>query len=330
MQLLYDTDTDPTLIRGRRVAVLGFGAQGRAQALNLRDSGVPVTVGLRATSSARAAAAEAGLAVAEPAAAVAQAEVVVVLIPDEAQPAVYAETVAPQLKNHGVLVFAHGFNIHYRRIVPRADLDVVMVAPNGIGEQLRAQYAAGRGVPGLVAVHQDASGQARALALAYAWAQGHGRAGIIESTFREETETDLFAEQAVLCGGLTHLIIAAFETLVAAGYAPEMAYFACLHEVKLMADMIYARGLAGMRESISSTAEFGDYTRGPRVIGGEARAAMQAMLKEIQDGEFAAELAREMQAGAPTLRAERARARAHLIERVGEALRTRMAGGKPG
>ncbi|MGE5625893.1 MAG: ketol-acid reductoisomerase [Bacillota bacterium] len=322
MRLLYDADADPEIVRRRRVAVLGFGAQGRAQSRNLKDSGVPVTVGLRAGSASRAEAA--GLDVAEPAAAVAASDVVVMLVPDEVQPQVYRAVVEPKLKQGAALVFAHGFNIHYRRIVPRADLDVVMVAPNGIGEQVRLMYEAGHGVPGLVAVHQDATGGARALALSYAWAQGHGRAGIVESTFREETETDLFAEQAVLSGGLTHLIAAAFDTLVESGYAPEVAYFCCLHEIKLMADMIYARGIAGMRESISATAEFGDYTRGPRVVGPEARAAMRAMLKEIQSGEFARELAHEMESGKPVIQAGRAVARAALIEQIGAVLRRGM------
>jgi ketol-acid reductoisomerase len=240
---------------------------------------------------------------------------------------VYRDVVGPNLAKGGALVFAHGYNIHYRRIQPRTDLDVIMVAPNGIGEQVRAQYVAGHGVPGMIAVHQDASGSARALALSYAWAQGHGRAGIIESSFREETETDLFAEQAVLCGGLTHLIAAGFDTLVEAGYAPEIAYFCCLHEIKLIADMIYARGVAGMRESISATAEFGDYTRGPRVIGPESRAAMRALLGEIRSGAFAAELQREMHADKPVIKAGRAAARAALIETIGAELRDRM--GRP-
>ena len=223
MRLHYDADTDPKLIRQCRVAVLGFGAQGSAQAQNLKDSGVDVVVGLRVGSASRAAAAAAGLSVQEPATAVSGADLVAMLVPDEVQPEVYAEIVAPQLKGGGVLLFAHGFNIHYQRLKPRDDLDVIMVAPNGIGEQVRAQYVAGHGVPGMVAVHRDASGQARALAFSYAWALGHGRAGIIESSFREETETDLFAEQAVLCGGLTNLIAAGFDTLVEAGYAPEIA-----------------------------------------------------------------------------------------------------------
>jgi ketol-acid reductoisomerase len=324
MQLFYDADTDPKLIRARRVAVLGFGAQGRAQAANLKDSGVDVRVGLRAGSKSLPAAAAAGLEALEPAQAVSWADTVVMLIPDEVQPQVYLDTVAPKLRQGGALVFAHGYNIHFRRIQPRADLDVVLVAPNGIGEQVRLQYQAGHGVPGMIAVQQDASRGARALALSYAWAQGHGRAGIIESSFKEETETDLFAEQAVLSGGLTHLISAGFETLVEAGYAPEIAYFCCLHEIKLMADMIYARGLAGMRESISATAEFGDYTRGPRVIGAESRAAMRAMLTQIQDGEFARELAREMESGKPVIKAGRAAARAALLDKVGENLRKAM------
>ncbi|HEY4128818.1 MAG TPA: ketol-acid reductoisomerase [Gammaproteobacteria bacterium] len=324
MQLFYDADIDPKLIRARRVAVLGYGAQGRAQAANLQDSGVALRLGLRPGSKSLPAAAAAGLEVLDPAAAVAWADLAVMLIPDEVQPQVYREIVEPNLSQGGALVFAHGYNIHFKRIQPRADLDVIMVAPNGIGEQVRLQYQAGHGVPGMIAVHQDATGHARALALSYAFAQGHGRAGIIESTFKEETETDLFAEQAVLSGGLTHLIGTAFETLVEAGYAPEIAYFCCLHEIKLMADMIYARGIAGMRESISSTAEFGDYTRGPRVIGPESRAAMRAMLTEIQNGEFAQELAREMESGKPVIKAGRAAARAALLDKVGENLRKGM------
>ncbi len=324
MRLFYDADTDPKLIKSRRVAVLGFGAQGKAQAANLKDSGVELRVGLRTGSVSRAAAAAAGLAVLEPAEAAAWADVVVLLIPDEVQPQVYRDQVQPKLKQGGALVFAHGYNIHFKRIAPRADLDVIMVAPNGIGEQVRLQYAAGHGVPGMIAVQQDASRGARALALSYAWAQGHGRAGIIESSFKEETETDLFAEQAVLCGGLTHLISAGFETLVEAGYAPEIAYFCCLHEIKLIADMVYARGIAGMRESISATAEFGDYTRGPRVIGPESRAAMRTLLRQIQDGSFAAELSREMESGKPLITVGRAEARAALLDKVGESLRKAM------
>lgn len=326
--VLYDIGINPSLIRARRVAVLGFGSQGRAQALNLKDSGIQVSVGLRAGSASRAKAEAAGLRVSEPAVVVAKADVVVMLISDEKQPQVYAESVAPSLKKNGALIFAHGYNIHFRRIVPRADLDVILVAPNGIGEQVRAKYLEDSGVPALVAVQQNSSGGARELALSYAWAQGHGRAGIIESSFREETETDLFAEQAVLCGGLTHLIQAAFDTLVNAGYEPEVAYFSCLHEVKLMADMIYAHGIAGMRDSISTTAEYGDYTRGPRIIGEATRTAMIETLKQIQSGEFATELNRELQAGLPTIKVERIRARAQLIETVGKKLRARMQGSR--
>ena len=324
--VLYDTGINPSLIRARRVAVLGFGAQGRAQAMNLKDSGVNVSVGLRAGSTSRAAAEAAGLKVAEPAAAVSKADVVVMLIPDETQPRVYAEAVAPVLRKNGALIFAHGYNIHYQCIVPRPDMDVMLVSPSGIGEHVRAEYQADRGVPALMAVHQDASGNARALALSYAWAQGHGRAGIIESSFREETETDLFAEQAVLCGGLTHLIIAAFDTLVQSGYAPEVAYFACLYEVRLIADIINRKGIASMRESISTTAEFGDYTRGPRVIGPATRSAMKELLGEIQNGQFASELEREIGAGMPTVKIARVRARTQLIETVGKALRKHMQG----
>lgn len=326
--VLYDTGINPSLIRSRRVAVLGFGAQGGAQAMNLMDSGVNVSVGLRPSSTSRAAAEAAGLKVMEPAAAVSKADLVVMLIPDEMQPHVYTEIVAPALRKNGALVFAHGYNIHYQRIVPRPDIDVILVSPSGIGEHVRSEYLADRGVPALVAVHQDASGNARQLALSYAWAQGHGRAGIIESSFREETETDLFAEQAVLCGGLTHLIIAAFDTLVQAGYAPEVAYFSCLYEVRLIADIINSRGIASMRESISTTAEFGDYTRGPRVIGPTTRAAMKEVLSEIRNGQFASELEREISAGMPTVKIARVRARTQLIETIGKELRKHLKGSR--
>ncbi|MCG8433036.1 MAG: ketol-acid reductoisomerase, partial [Gammaproteobacteria bacterium] len=259
MNILYEKDLRPELLKGRRVAVFGFGAQGRAQALNLHDSGIDVMVGLRGQSASRAAAEAAGLHVMELHEAAASADVAVMLVPDPEQPELYAEELAPALHDKAMLVFAHGFNIHYGKISPRADLDVVMVAPLGIGDHVREVYERGGGVPALIAVHQDVSGEARDLALAYAAANGHGRAGIMETDFREETETDLFAEQAVLCGGITNLIEAAFETLVDAGYSPEVAYFCCLHEVKLMADMIHRHGIAGMRESISAIAEYGDY-----------------------------------------------------------------------
>ncbi len=315
---------DTAGLAGRRVAVLGFGAQGRAQALNLRDSGVDVVVGLRAASPRRADCQALGLAVLTPEAAAAERDVFVMLVPDEAQPAVYRDHLEGTAAEGSALVFAHGYSIHYGHLEPRPDMDVVMVAPLGIGEQVRQQYEAGRGVPGLVAVARDATGGARALALAYAAANGHGRAAVFQTTFAEETETDLFAEQAVLCGGLNHLITAAFETLVNAGYPEELAYFSCLHEVQLIADLVQRKGIAGMRRSISSTAAFGDYTRGPRVVGPESRRAMEALLEEIRDGRFDRELSAEMAAGGPKLAAGRARAEAHSIEAVGERLRALM------
>lgn len=321
--MLYNADIDIAPILSRKVTVIGYGSQGRAQALNLRDSGVDVTAALRRESCARERAAADGVAVAGLAEAVTGADVVAMLVPDEAQPAVY-DQIEPVLRQGAALVFAHGFNIHYGRIKPRADLDVVMAAPFGIGEKVRSLFAAGRGTAGMMAVGADATGNGREIALAYAKALGLGYGGIVETSFAEETETDLFAEQAVLCGGLAHLINAAYETLTAAGYAPEIAYFSCLHEVKLMADVIHEQGIAAMRESISSTAAFGDATRGPRVINGESRREMAAMLAEIRDGRFAAELAEEMAAGAPTLAVYRRDAAAHSIEKVGARLRAAM------
>lgn len=323
MTMLYDADIDAALGKAR-VAVLGFGAQGRAQALNLRDAGADVVVGLRAGSASVARAKAEGLAVAAPEAAVDGAEFVAFLVPDAAQPDLY-RSLEPKLAKGAALVFAHGYALHYEQVEPRADLDAVLVAPLGVGDQVRAQYIAGGGVPALVAVARDASGAARARALGYAKALGAGRAGVIESTVREEVETDLFAEQAVLCGGLTHLVSAAFDTLVEAGYTPEVAYFCCLHEVKLLADLMHARGIAGMRESISLTAEHGDYTRGPRVIGAASRGEMKKLLGEIQSGAYAEELAAEVAAGTPVVKAGRAEARAQLIEEVGARLRARMA-----
>lgn len=320
--MLYDTDIDLAPLQSREVAVIGYGSQGRAQALNLRDSGIAVTVGLRPDSPSRPRAQADGVAVADVAEAVQGADVVAVLLPDEAQPAVYETLIAPHLRRNAMLVFAHGFNIHYRRLAPRADLDVTLVAPFGIGEKVRALFTAGRGTAGMVAIHRDASGSARAAALAYAKALGLGRAGVIETSFAEETETDLFAEQAVLCGGLNHLILAAYETLTEAGYAPEIAYFSCLHEVRLMADMIQSRGIAGTRQAISTTAAYGDLTRGPRVVNGESRRQMAQMLAEIRDGRFAAELNSEAEAGFPALR----RGSAHSIEDVGARLRRAMVG----
>jgi ketol-acid reductoisomerase len=324
MSAMPSEQLDPAALAGRRVAVYGFGSQGRAHALNLRDSGVDLAVGLRADSPRRAECEREGLLVLAPEAAAEQCDVCVMLVPDEAQPALYAQVLAPALRGGGALVFAHGYNIHFERLRPRPDLDVVMVAPLGIGEQVRRQYELGRGVPALLAVHQDATGQAAALAGAYAAANGHARAAVFGTSFAAETETDLFAEQAVLCGGLGQLIAAAFETLTEAGYPEELAYFCCLHEVKLIADLVQSRGIAGMRRSISSTAAYGDATRGPRVIGAESRREMRAMLAEIRDGRFAAELDAEMAAGAPTLAAWRAAAEAHPLEVVGERIRALM------
>jgi ketol-acid reductoisomerase len=324
MQPLARDRLDPAAIEGRCVVVLGFGAQGRAHALNLRDSGVQVLVGLRDGSPHRGECLRQGLETAAPEAAARRADICAMLVPDEVQPGLYNDVLAHALRPGAALLFAHGYNIHYARLAPRPDLDVVMVAPLGIGEQVRSQYERGRGVPALLAVHQDASGRAHALAGAYASANGHARAAVFETSFAAETETDLFAEQAVLCGGLGELITAAFETLTEAGYPEELAYFCCLHEVKLIADLVQSRGLAGMRRSISSTAAFGDATRGPRVIGAESRAELRALLDEIRDGRFAAELDAEMAAGGPRLAAWRTAAAAHPIERVGERLRALM------
>jgi ketol-acid reductoisomerase len=312
------------VLASRPIAVVGFGSQGRAQALNLRDSGCDVVVGLRAGSRSRADVEAAGLAVADIEPAVRGADLVMLLIPDEWQPEVYWQRIAPNLRPGAYLGFAHGFTIHFRKIVPAPELNVFLVAPKGIGPMVRRQYLAGGGVPALVAVHQDPAGDTRDLALAYACALGCSRAGILETTFREETETDLFGEQAVLCGGLTELIRAGFETLVAAGYAPELAYFECLHEVKLIADLIHARGIAGMRESISSTARYGDLTRGRRVIGAATRQAMQEILAEIRSGQFADQWMAEHAAGKPKLTELARRDTEHPIERVGARLRALM------
>ncbi len=324
MAILYESDVSPARILDRKVAVLGFGAQGRAHALNLRDSGVDVRVGLREGSASFADCAAADVPARPLAEAVGEVDTVMMLVPDETQAGVYRDFVAPGLGAGGALLFAHGYNIHYGLIEPRADLDVLMVAPLGIGDQVRASYTANEGVPALLAIHQDASGNAAALGAAYGWANGNARAGIIETSFRDETETDLFAEQVVLCGGLTHLIGDAFDTLVEAGYPEELAYFSCLHEVKLIADLVHTRGIAGMRESISSTAEYGDYTRGPRIIGSASREAMRKALDEIRDGSFATELGREFRDGTPVLRAGRRAARLHRIEEVGRRLRAMM------
>ncbi len=324
MKVFYEKDADLSIIRSLKVAVIGYGSQGHAHANNLKDSGVDVTVGLRPGSASAAKAEKAGLEVRPVAEAVQGADLVMMLVPDEHQPRVYAEQVEPGLREGATLAFAHGFNIHFGCIEPRADLDVIMIAPKGPGHLVRSTYTQGAGVPSLIAVHQDATGRARETALSYAAAIGAGRAGIIETTFREETETDLFGEQVVLCGGVTALVQAGFETLVEAGYAPEMAYFECLHELKLIVDLMYEGGIANMRYSISNTAEYGDLTRGPRIIDEHARAEMRRILEEIQTGRFAREFILENQAGAPTLKAMRRLAAEHPIERVGERLREMM------
>jgi len=324
MNVYYDKDADLALIRSKRVAIVGYGSQGHAHANNLKDSGVSVVVGLRPGSASAAKATQAGLTVDDIPEAVAAADVVMVLAPDEHQAKLYREQIAPRIKPGAALAFAHGFNIHFGTIEPRADLDVIMIAPKGPGHLVRSTYVQGGGVPSLIAVHQDASGQARDLALAYAVANGGGRAGIIETTFREECETDLFGEQVVLCGGLTALIQAGFETLVEAGYAPEMAYFECLHEVKLIVDLIYEGGIANMRYSISNTAEYGDMTRGPRIVTEDTKAEMKRILTEIQTGAFAREFILENQAGAPRMKAMRRLSQAHPVEEVGARLREMM------
>ncbi len=324
MNIYYDKDADLALIQSKNVAIVGYGSQGHAHANNLKDSGVNVTVGLREGSGSWAKAKAAGLSVKPIAEAVAAADVVMILAPDETQGDLYREEIEPNIQQDAALAFAHGFNIHFGQIQPRADLDVIMIAPKGPGHLVRSTYVGGGGVPSLIAVAQDASGQAKELALSYASANGGGRAGVIETSFREETETDLFGEQTVLCGGVSELIQAGFETLVEAGYAPEMAYFECLHELKLIVDLIYEGGIADMRYSISNTAEYGDFTRGKRVIGPEARAAMKEILSEIQNGEFAREWIGENKTGASVLQAKRRLSREHGIEEVGGRLRAMM------
>jgi ketol-acid reductoisomerase len=324
MKIYYDKDADLSIIRKLKVAILGYGSQGHAHANNLKDSGVAVVVGLRPDSASAAKAKKAGLEVKAVKEAVAWADVIMVLVPDEHQARLYREDIAPNIKQGAALAFAHGFNIHFGRIEPRADLDVIMIAPKGPGHLVRSTYTQGGGVPSLIAVYQNASGRAKDIALSYASANGGGRAGVIETNFREETETDLFGEQAVLCGGATALVQAGFETLVEAGYAPEMAYFECLHELKLIVDLMYEGGIANMRYSISNTAEYGDVTRGPRIITDETRKEMRRILDEIRSGEFAREFILENQAGAPRLKALRRLSREHAIEKVGEQLRGMM------
>ncbi|MCH9699547.1 MAG: ketol-acid reductoisomerase [Gammaproteobacteria bacterium] len=324
MQVYYDKDADLSLIQSKKVAIVGYGSQGHAHANNLNDSGVNVVVGLRPGSASAVKAENAGLTVRPIADAVKEADVVMVLAPDEFQASLYKADIEPNMQQGATLAFAHGFNIHFEQITPRADMDVIMIAPKGPGHLVRSTYTQGGGVPTLIAVAQDASGKAKNIALSYASANGGGRAGVIETSFREETETDLFGEQAVLCGGATALVQTGFETLVEAGYAPEMAYFECLHELKLIVDLMYEGGIANMRYSISNTAEYGDLTRGPRVITEETKSEMQRILKEIQNGEFAREFIMENQAGAATLKAKRRLGREHQIEEVGARLRDMM------
>jgi ketol-acid reductoisomerase len=321
MQVFTDADADPAPIRGRRVAVIGYGNQGRAQALNLRDSGVAVTVALPGRSESRARASAEGFNVTTAAEAAAEADAMVMLAADEDQSPIYEEEVAPHLREGGALIFAHGLNIHFKLIVPRTDLDILLVAPKGPGTALRSEYEAGRGLIALFAVAQDATGGAEALALSYGAAIGSGRSGMLPTSFAEECEADLFNEQAVLWGAIPELIYAGYETLVDAGFSPEVAYFECLTEVKLIADLIYARGIAGMQEAISNTAEFGALKGGNRIVNADTRTEMRRILREVRSGAFAQDLIEDARAGYPRLKASRAKAAAHPIEAVGAALR---------
>ncbi|MGH2689702.1 MAG: ketol-acid reductoisomerase [Actinomycetota bacterium] len=322
--IYYEKDADPSALQDRPIAILGYGSQGHAHALNLRDSGYDVRVGLRSGSASWEKAEREGLRVLETPEAVAEAEVVMVLLPDQIAKAAYDAEVAPNLEDGNALAFAHGFNIHFGRIVPPAGVDVFMIAPKGPGHLVRRTYEGGGGTPALVAVHQDATGRAKPTALAYAQGIGAARAGVIETTFAEETETDLFGEQAVLCGGLTRLITSGFETLVNAGYQPEVAYFECCHEVKLIVDLIYEGGLARMRHSISDTAEYGDMTRGDAIVTDATREAMKKVLADIQSGEFAGEWVAEADAGSPNFQKMREFWASHPIEQVGGGLRDMM------
>jgi ketol-acid reductoisomerase len=324
MKVYYDKDADLSLIKGKNVTIIGYGSQGHAHAQNLNDSGVRVTVGLRRGGASWSKVEKAGLKVAEVADAVREADVVMILLPDEQIATVYKNDVEPNIRQGASLAFAHGFNVHYGQVVPREDLDVWMVAPKAPGHTVRDTYTRGGGVPHLIAVHADKSGKARDLALSYAAANGGGKAGVIETNFREETETDLFGEQAVLCGGTVELIKAGFETLVEAGYAPEMAYFECLHELKLIVDLIYEGGIANMNYSISNNAEYGEYVTGPRIVTDETKKVMRQVLKDIQTGEYAKSFILENRAGAPTLTSRRRLTSEHSIEVVGEKLRAMM------
>lgn len=325
MKVYYEQDADLSIIQSKKVAVIGYGSQGHAHVLNARDSGVKdIVVGLQETSGSRKKAEAEGLTVMTPAEATKWADVVMILVPDEKQAVLWANEIEPHVTAGMHIMFGHGFNVHYNLIRPMDGVDVSLSAPKGPGHTLRAQYQMGFGLPGLVAIHQDATGTAQQVALSYSKAIGNTRAGVIETSFREETETDLFGEQAVLCGGIVELIKAGFETLVEAGYAPEMAYFECLHETKLIVDLIYEGGIANMNYSISNTAEYGEYVSGPRVVSSESKKAMKAVLDDIQSGKFARDWVLENQAGAPSFHATRNRLNAHQIEEVGEKLRGMM------
>jgi len=324
MKIYYDKDADLSLLKKKKIAVIGYGSQGHAQSQNLKDSKMNVVVGAIKGSKTWKRAEKDGMRVMETAEAAAWADLIQILVPDEKQASVYEQFIAPHLKKGDTLSFSHGFNIHFGQILPPEEINVMMVAPKGPGHLVRHEYLQGGGVPSLIAVHQDPAKNTKKIALAYAGAIGAGRAGIIETSFKEETETDLFGEQAVLCGGCTALVTAGFETLVEAGYAPEMAYFECMHELKLIVDLMQEGGIANMRYSISNTAEYGDLTRGPRVIGAESRAAMKKILNDIQSGEFAREWILENKANAPVLKALRKKGEAHPIEEVGSRLRSMM------
>jgi ketol-acid reductoisomerase len=325
MRVFYDSDANLNLIKERNVLIVGYGSQGHAHANNLNDSGVKnVKVGLREGSSSRAKAEAAGLVCVTPSEGAAWADLVMILVPDELQADLWRDELAAHMKPGAALAFAHGLNIHFGLIEPPASLDVIMIAPKGPGHLVRSEYVKGAGVPTLIAVHQDASGNAQDIALAYAAANGGGRAGVIETNFREECETDLFGEQAVLCGGISHLIKAGFETLVEAGYAPEMAYFECLHETKLIVDLLYEGGLANMRYSISNTAEYGDYVTGPRMVPETTKAEMRRVLEDIQSGRFVRDFVTEMKAGSPSFKAMRRQQAEHPVEQVGAKLRAMM------
>ncbi|MBP0049252.1 ketol-acid reductoisomerase [Marinobacterium sp. AK62] len=324
MQVYYDKDCDLSIIQGKKVSIIGYGSQGHAHACNLKDSGVDVTVGLRAGSASRAKAEAHGLKVADVADAVASADLVMILAPDELHGKLYNEVIEPNIKQGATLAFAHGFSVLYNQVVPRKDLDVIMVAPKAPGHTVRSEFTKGGGIPDLIAIHQDASGNAKNVALSYASGVGGGRTGIIETTFKDETETDLFGEQAVLCGGCVELVKAGFETLTEAGYAPEMAYFECLHELKLIVDLMYEGGIANMNYSISNNAEYGEYVTGPEVINEQSKEAMRNALKRIQNGEYAKMFINEGETNYPSMTARRRNNAAHPIEQTGEKLRAMM------